>query len=327
MKRRAFITGLGAVAAWPLSTKAQQRGATPVVGFLSARSAADSADVEAAFRKGLNETGYIDNTKVRIVHRWADGRFDRLPQLAAELLEQRVTAIAAVGGDMTVRAAKAATGSIPIIMVTGTDPAKTGLVASLNKPGANVTGVTLYSEVVEPKRVEILRELVPGAARLALLLNPNDPVYRAKREAAEGAARALAWPVQAFDASVADDIDRAFGSFGKSEIGAVLVSTSPFFSTQRHQIIALANRHKIPAIFDSRIQVSEGGLISYGTSYADTYRQAGVYTGRVLKGEKPGDLPVLLPTKFELAINLKTAKALGLTVPPKLLFTADEVIE
>lgn len=326
MNRRAFIAGLSA-SAWPRASNAQQGGAAPVVGFLSARSAADSADVEAAFRKGLSETGYIDKTNVRIMHRWADGRFEQLPQLAAELLEQRVTAIAAVGGDMTVRAAKAATGSIPIIMVTGTDPARTGLVASLNRPGANVTGVTLYSTVVEPKRVELLRELVPGAARLAVLLNPADPIYQAKRAAAEEAASALTWPVQTFDASVADDIDRAFGSFGKSDIGAVLVSTSPFFSTQRRQIIALASRHRIPAIFDSRIQVSEGGLISYGTSYSDTYRQAGVYTGRILKGEKPGDLPVLLPTKFELAINFKTAKALGLTVPPKLLFTADEVIE
>ena len=326
MKRRDFLGVLGGAAvAWPLTARAQ-KPAMPVIGFLSSRSASDSVAVEAAFRKGLAETGF-DYQNMRITHRWADGRFDRLPTLATELVEQRVSVIAAVGGDVTALAAKSATTTIPIVFVSGTDPAKTGLVASLARPGGNITGVTLFSVIVEQKRLELLRELVPATETVAVLLNQKSPLYENLRTEAEAAARSLGQRIQILDASTEREIETAFATAVQVKAGGLLVGTSPFFSTQRNQIMALAMRHGIPAIYDSRVQVEAGGLASYGTSYDETYRQAGVYAGRILKGAKPAELPVLLPTKFELVINSTTAKALALTIPPTLLARADEVIE
>ncbi len=325
IQRREFITLLGGVTVWPLTARAQQ--AMPVVGFLSSRSANDSLSVEAAFHRGLGETGYVEGRNARIAHRWADGRFERLPALAAELVEQRVSVIAAVGGDITVHAAKAASTTIPIVMVAGDDPAKTGLVASLARPGGNITGVTLFSVIVEQKRLDLLRDLVSAVDILAVLLNPRVPNYEARRIETEAAAQTLGQKIHILDASTEREIETAFAALVQMKAGGLFVGTSPFFSTQRNQIVALAMRHGVPAIYDSRVQVEAGGLISYGASYADTYRQAGVYVGRILKGARPADLPVLLPTKFELVINLTTAKALGLAVPPSLLARADEVIE
>jgi putative ABC transport system substrate-binding protein len=330
MRRRDFIkVGAGVAAcavSLPLAARAQQRQ-MPVLGFLSSRSAGDSISVEAAFRKGLGEAGYVDGRNVRIVHRWAEGRNERLPALAAELVAQRVSAIAAVGGDIAVQAAKASTATIPIVMLTGTDPAKTGLVASLNRPGGNVTGVTLYSAEVEQKRLELLRELVPAADLIAVLSNPKGPNYRAKKAEIESAAQTLGQKIAILDASTEPEIESAFSSLLQTKAGGLLVGTDPFFSTRRNQIMALAMRHGVPAIYDSRLQVEAGGLASYGTSYTETYRQAGIYAGRVLKGTRPADLPVLLPTRFELVINLTTAKALGLALPATLLARADEVVE
>jgi putative tryptophan/tyrosine transport system substrate-binding protein len=328
MRRRNFIALLGGAATWPLAARAQQP-AMAVIGFLSARTADDSAPVLAAFRSGLSETGYVEGRNARITFRWADGNLDRLPALAIELVQHRVDVIVAVGGDIAADAAKSATKTIPIVFVTGTDPAKTGLVASLGRPGNNITGVTLYSAVVEQKRLQLLRELVPAAAMFAGLVNPNKPraIVEAQRANLETAARSLGQKIHIFDAGNEHEIEAAFVTIAQMKIGALLVGTDPLFSAYRNQIIDLAARYTVPAIYDSRIQVAAGGLISYGASYTETYRQAGIYTGRILRGTQPANLPVLLPTKFELVVNLKTAKALGLTVPLTLQASADEVIE
>jgi putative tryptophan/tyrosine transport system substrate-binding protein len=329
MRRRNFIQGIvGSAITWPFAARAQQP-AMPVIGFLSARSEGDSVSVVAAFRSGLSETGYAEGRNVRITFRWADGNLDRLPTLATELVERHVDVIAAVGGEIAAHAAKSATKTIPVVFVIGTDPAKTGLVASINRPGNNVTGVTLYTIAVEQKRLELLRQLVPAAATFAVLVNPKQlkNIADARRADMEAAARSLGQKILIIDASNDREIEAAFATIVQMKIGALLVGTDPLFSTHRDPIIALAARHAVPAIFDSRIQVAAGGLISYGTSYTETYRAAGIYTGRILKGTKPADLPVLLPTKFELVINIKTAKALGLRIPDKLLALANEVIE
>jgi putative ABC transport system substrate-binding protein len=247
--------------------------------------------------------------------------------LAAELVEQRVSVIAAVGGDSTVLAAKTATNTIPIVMVIGTDPTKTGLVASLARPESNITGVSLFSVAVEQKRLELLGELVPAANVFGALLYPKGSTYEAIRTDVEAAGRSLGQKIHIVDATTESEIDTAFATLAQMKTGGLLVGTHPFFSTRRNQIMALAMRYGMPSIYDSRIQVEAGGLASYGTSYAETYRQAGIYVGRILKGAQPAELPVLLPTKFELIINLTTAKVLGLTIPPMLLARADEVIE
>jgi len=322
--RRKFLATLGSAAAWPLTAHAQQP-ATPVVGFLSSRSAEDSARSVAAFRQALAEAGYVEGRNVTIEFRWAEGHYDRLPALAAELIGRRVDVLVAVGGNQAPRAAKAATSTIPIVFGTGEDPVKESLVPSLNRPGANVTGATFFTTLLGAKRLGLLRELVPKAEVIALLINQNSSQGQAKD--VQEAARDLGQGVVVLNGGTDADIDAAFASLAQHQAGALLVGADPFFNVRRDRLIALAARHAVPAIYQFRDYPLAGGLMSYGASISDLYQQVGVYVGRILKGDKPADLPVMLPTKFELVINLKTAKALGLTVPDKLLALADEVIE
>jgi putative tryptophan/tyrosine transport system substrate-binding protein len=327
MKRRDFITLLGgAAAAWPLAARAQQ-AAMPVVGWISSRAASESAYLVAAFRQGLKETGYIEPQNVVVDFRWGDGYYDRLNALATELVRRQVTVIVATGGDPAAQAAKVATGTIPIVFVSGSDPVKVGLVASFNRPGGNVSGVHLLLLGMGAKRLGLLHELVPAANPIGVLTNPNFPDAHTQLRDLENAAESLGSELLVLKASTELEIDTAFTNLAQQKIGAVLIASDPFFTTRRDQLAALASRHAIPAMFDLREYAAAGGLMSYGASLTDGYRRGGIYTGRILKGEKPADLPVLQPTKFELVINLKTAKALGLNIPDKLLALADEVIE
>ena len=281
-----------------------------------------------AFRLGLKETGYVEGDNAVIAFRWAEGRYDRLPAQAAELARQRVAVIVAAGGNVVAFAAKAATSTIPTVFIVGSDPVQDGLVASLARPGGNITGVTLITSELGAKRLGLLRELVPSAALIAVLLNPDQArTSQQQSRDIEAAAGAIGQRIVMLGASNDRELETAFATLKQAQAGALVIMPDPFFTTQRERLIALAGRHAIPAVYDSREYASAGGLISYGTRYTDTYRQAGVYTGRILKGTKPADLPVLQPTSFELVINLKTAKALGLEVPPTLLARADEVIE
>ena len=325
MKRREFITLLGgAAAAWPLAARAQQ-GGVPVVGFLNGSSAWESAHIVAAFRQGLSEIGYVEGRNVAMDYRWGEGHYDRMPALAADLIRRQVAVIACNTPGAV--AAKAATTTIPIIFSTGTDPIRLGLVSSLNKPGGNITGVSFFSVILESKRLGILRELAPSAAAFAVILNPQFPDFEAQAKEVEEAGRKLGVQIQILHASSEREIELAFAKLAELRGGGLLVGADPFLYSRRDYIVGLASRSALPAIYEQRENALAGGLASYGTNVTDAYRQAGNYTGRILNGEKPGDLPVLQPTKFELVINLKTAKALDITVPPSLLARADEVIE
>jgi putative ABC transport system substrate-binding protein len=327
MRRREFITLLGgAAAAWPLSARAQQ-AAMRAVGFLSSRSADDSTRATAQFRQGLAEAGYVEGRNVAIEFRWAGGQFNRLPTLAAELVRRPVAVLAAVGGAQTPRAAMAATTSIPIVFGIGEDPVKEELVPNLNRPGANVTGATFFTAILGAKRLGLLRDLVPGAEVIALLVNQNSSQGQGQIKDVQEAARGLGQRLVVLNGGSDEEIDAVFAGLAQQQVGALLVGSDPFFDPRRGRLIALVARHAVPALYHFRDYPLEGGLLSYGASIADLYRQVGEYVGRVLKGDKPADLPVMLPTKFELVINLKTAQALGLAIPPGVLAIADEVIE
>jgi putative ABC transport system substrate-binding protein len=324
MKRREFITLLGGAAAWPLAARAQQ-AAMPVVGLLNGGSPGPYAPYVAAFRQGLKEAGYIEGENVTIEYRWLEGQYDRAPSMAAELVRRQVAVIVAnTPGNL---AAKAATTTIPIVFTTAGDPVQLGFVASLSRPGGNLTGVTQLGVEVGPKRLELAHELVPAATIIGLLVNPASPTAEPITRNLEEASRTLGLKLHVLHASTEREIEKAFATLLQLRAGALVISPDPFFVTQSEQLAALALRQAMPAIFQYRPFAAAGGLVSYGGSIADSYRTAGVYTGRILKGEKPANLPVQQSTKVELIINLKTAKALGLTVPLSLLGRADEVIE
>jgi putative ABC transport system substrate-binding protein len=327
MRRRDFIWAIGSAAAWPLTARAQQP-AIPVIGFLSSGSAVAYTPQLAGFRRGLDDVGYAEGRNVAIEFRWADGRYDRLPGLAADLVGRQVAVIAAVGGSASGMAAKGATATIPIVFTSGGDPVRVGLVASLNRPDGNVTGVSLLTFALTAKRLEVLHELVPKATIIAMLVNPTNPNAEPDIKEVEAAARTIGLQLIVVRASNQSDLDAAFTTMSQRRVDALLVAADPLFDNNaRDQVIALASRYSLPAIYDWRDVTAAGGFASYGSNLTDAYRLAGTYTGRILKGEKPGNLPVVQPTKLELAINLKTAKALGLEVPPTLLARADEVIE
>ena len=325
IERREFLATLGAAAVWPLAARAQQ-SATPVIGYVNSRSRETDTPFLAAFHRGLNETGYVEGQNVAIEYRWAEGQYDRLQVLATDLVDRRVTVMAATSTPAAL-AAKAATSAIPIVFTTAADPIAVGLVDSLSRPSGNATGVNIYVSRLGAKRLELLRELVPNATVIGMLVNPNFPDAESQSEDVKEAARTLGQQIHVVNANSEGDFIRAFSSFIEIKADALLVSTDGLFLSHRQQLVALAARHKIPAIYFVRDFALAGGLMSYGADIADGYRQAGIYAGRILKGTKPGDLPVMQPTKFDLVINLKTAKALGVTVPLTLQASADEVIE
>jgi len=324
--RREFIVTRGSAAAWPLAARAQQP-AKPVIGFMSGRSPEDSAHLAAAFEQGLAEEGFVEGQNVTIEFRWAQGDYDRLPALAADLVSRKVAVLVGVGGDVSALVAKRPTATIPVVFGMGGDPVKAGLVASFNRPGGNVTGYTLWTSEMESKRLGLLRELMPGVPLIGILVNPQFPPTEQELADLEPAAKAVSQ--QLFVARANDDteLSAALTSFVQQRVGAFLVTASPFFDTRRDRIIGFAAQNRLPAIYQFREYAVAGGLISYGPNIVESYRNAGVYVGRILKGTKPADLPVLQPTKYDFVINLKTAKALGLTVPPTLLAVAGEVIE
>jgi putative tryptophan/tyrosine transport system substrate-binding protein len=326
MRRRDFITLLGGAAAWPLAARAQQP-AMPVIGFMSSRSPEDSAHLVEAFRGGLAEAGFVEGQNVAIEFRWARGQYELLPTMAVELVSRRVNVLTTAGGEPSALAAKRATSTIPIVFGLGSDPVSAGLVESYNRPGGNATGVTLLTRLMEPKRLGLLRDLMPGVALVGVLLNPSYPIAEHQLQDIEEAARRIDQPIVVVKASADVELDAAFAALVREHAGALLVGADPYFDTRRDRIIDFARRQRLPAIYQFREYAVAGGLLSYGVSITDAYRQYGVYTAAVLKGAKPADLPVLQPTKFELVINLRTAKALGVKISDNLLTLADEVIE
>ena len=324
--RREFITLLGGAAAWPVGARGQQPSA-PVIGFLSSGRSDAYAPFAAAFGQGLNQVGYVDGRNVTIEYRWAEGQNDRLPVLVAELVRRQVAVITGLNTTAAVRVAKASTSTIPIVFVIGADPVETGLVASLNRPGGNVTGVTLATNALAAKRLELLRVVIPTSEAVGFLVNPDNPNTRTDTKNVQAAALALGLRLHVQNASGENDFGPAFESLIQRRVSGIFVNVDPVFTIGRNKLVELAARHAMPAIYYDREFADGGGLMSYGASLTNTMQQAGVYTGRILKGEKPADLPVLQPTKFEFVINLKTAKALGLSVPDRLLALADEVVE
>jgi ABC-type uncharacterized transport system substrate-binding protein len=325
VRRRAFITLLGSAAAWPLAARAQQP-AMPVIGFLSSRSPGESTNL-VAFRDGLKESGFIEGQNVAIEYRWAEGQYDRLPALAADLIRRQVTVIVAAGSPAPAQAAKAATAAVPIVFALGVDPVQFGLVASLNRPGGNVTGVNFLAADLGEKAFGLIHELIPNVAVAAMVVNPNNPNAESVARNARETALSLGLQLHILNAGTAQEIDTAFERIVEQRIGLLLLGADPFFNDRRDQFVALTARHAIPAIYFVREFVTAGGLMSYGTNVSEAYRRAGAYTGKILKGAKPAELPVEQSTRFEFVINLRTAKTLGLTIPDKLLALADEVIE
>jgi putative ABC transport system substrate-binding protein len=330
MRRREFITVLGGAAvAWPLAGRTQQQ-AIPVIGFLNSRSLGDTAHLLRGFYKGLSQTGYIEGQNIAIEYRWAGGDYDRLATLAAELVEQRVAVLVATGGEPAGVAAKAATSVIPIVFVVSADPAKLvklGLAASFSRPGGNSTGMSIFTSDIGAKRLGLLHELLPQGSRIGLLSNPGFPTAATQLDDLQEGANALGVELEVFRASAAPEIDLAFDRISQHRPAALIVAADPFFDTRRNQLVILAARYAVPAIYHLREYVAAGGLMSYGIDLVDVYRQTGIYAGKILRGAKPDDLPVQQPTKFEFIINLQTAKTLGLTVPQSLLVAADEMIE
>jgi putative ABC transport system substrate-binding protein len=326
MRWRSLVKLLGGavLAAWPFYACAQQT--LPIVGFVNSGSAQTQTLMAAAYRKGLEEAGFVEGKNVLIESSWADGQYDRLPELIADLIKRKVTVIMA-GGPPAAQAAKTATSTIPIVFTSGDDPIQIGLVSSINRPGGNVTGVHVLFTELESKKLGLLREIVPKADVVAALVNQSRPIANSQTAELQAAAQTFGQRIQIIHAASEQEIDPAFASMAQSKVGALLVAADAFFNSRREQIVSLASRHAIPAIYEQRSFVAAGGLMSYGTNLADGYRQAGVYTGRILKGEKPGDMPVVQASKFELVLNLRTAKALGLTVPSGVLSIADEIIE
>jgi putative ABC transport system substrate-binding protein len=327
MNRRTFLALIGATsAAWPSGARAQQP-AMPVIGFLSSLAPGDLIHVMPAFHEGLSRTGLVEGRNVAIEYRWAEGNYQRLPALVADLVNRKVAVIAAISGTPSALAAKAATTTIPIVFAIGGDPVAPGLVGGLSRPGGNVTGVSFYNAPLVTKRFELARELAPGGSTIAVLVNPNNPPSAAEGTAAQASASAVGQPLLILNASTQTQIDDAFAAIRQQRVGAFTVSADPFFFSERVKLIVQAARHALPAVFPDRELAEAGGLISYGSSRTDSYRQAGEYVGRIVRGEKAGDLPVVLPTKFHLVINLKTAKSLGIELPATVLARADEVIE
>ena len=324
LRRRELIALLGSAAVWPLAARGQQPG-IPVIGFLHSAAPHTYPAMLAAFHQGLKETGYVEGQNIAIEYRWAEDRYDRLTSMAADLVSRQVITIFANGP--SVPSAKAATTTIPIVFTAGFDPIKHGLVASLSRPGGNLTGVSILNVELVPKRLDLVRELVPAAANVAVLVNPANPNADSISQEIQGAGRALGLEIHLLQASTEGELDAAFAKVGKTRAAALVIGTDPFFTSQAQELAALSLRHAIPTIYQYREFVDAGGLMSYGGSLTDVYRQAGAYVGRVVKGEKPADLPVQQSTKIELIINLKTAKALGLSVPLPLLGRADDVIE
>jgi putative tryptophan/tyrosine transport system substrate-binding protein len=324
--RREFITFVaGAAAVWPIVARAQQQ--IPKIGWLFGVSAEAGQPTLAAFRKALSDAGYVEGRDVQFEYRWADGNYDRLPSMAADLVMRSVTLIVTGGGEPAAFAAKAATSSIPIVMVVGSDPVKEGLIHSLNRPGGNITGATVFSYQMESKRLSLLHEAAPAAKTIAVLLNPSNPAAELQMRDAREAAPRIGIEVLTFNANTESEFERIFATLAQRQVGGLVVAADPFFNSRRTRLIALAEQYRLPAIYEWRQFAVDGGLMSYGTVLTDAYSQAGTYAGRILKGEKPGDLPVVQPTNFQFVINLKTAKALGLEIPPTLSARADEVFE
>jgi|RhiMetdeSRZDD1v2_1073273.scaffolds.fasta_scaffold472667_2 ABC-type uncharacterized transport system substrate-binding protein len=327
MRRREFITLVGgAVVAWPFGADAQQ-SSVPVVGFLSSRSPLESELDVAGFRRGLEEAGYVEHQNVAIEYLWAENQYERLPALAADLVTRQVRVIAALGGPVTALAVKAATKTIPFVFISGVDPVKLGLVDTFAKPGGNATGLNIFITAIEAKRLGLLHELVPAAKQIAVIVNPNSPELDSQLSDLQAAARAIGCDLKIFRVSAESEFDSVFAAFAQNAMQALLVAADPFFNSHRARIVALAEHYKIPAIYETRSYPMAGGLMSYGPNVPDMYRLVGLYTGQILKGAKPADLPVIQPTALELVINLKTAKALGLEVSLQLQQRADEVVE